>query len=264
MALPKSKLKELRGLTKKKSRDQEKKFLIEGVRLVGEAANSDFVILEAYYTSDLLTLPDASSVLQRLKKKTQHVERMSETEMKTVTDTVTAQGLIAVLRRKSSSPDVVLQSGGANAVVVALDGVSDPGNLGSMVRTCDWFGVDGILLGGNSVELCNPKVLRSTMGGIFHLPIAEGVDLLTSISKAKGMGYTVYVTDPDGETHFDRVRYAGKSLIVFGNEAWGVSDQVNQLADVRVAIRRYGAVESLNVGVACGVILSCVHRLTDD
>ena len=133
-----------------------------------------------------------------------------------------------------------------------------------MVRTCDWFGVHGMLIGQNSVDLYNPKVLRSTMGGVFHLPVVENVDLLPALSRARAMGYRVYVTDASGETHFDRVRFALKSVIVFGNEAWGVTDQIKQLADERVAIRRYGAAESLNVGVACGIVLSGVHRLYDE
>jgi TrmH family RNA methyltransferase len=146
-------------------------------------------------------------------------------------------------------------------VVAAFDAVSDPGNLGAMVRTCDWFGVNGILVGRDSVDLYNPKVVRSTMGGIFHLPIAVGMDLPGLIPRAKKQGYTVYVTDARGDVQFDRVSFAGRSLLVFGNEAWGVSDQVGALADVRLAIRRYGAAESLNVSVACGVILAMLRRL---
>jgi TrmH family RNA methyltransferase len=101
------------------------------------------------------------------------------------------------------------------------------------------------------------------MGGIFHLSVVEDVDLLPAISKAKSLDYRVYVTDAAGETHFDRVRFTHRALIIFGNEAWGVSDQLKQLADERVAIRRYGAAESLNVGVACGIVLSSLHRLLE-
>ena len=123
--------------------------------------------------------------------------------------------------------------------------------------------MDGILLGRNSVELYNPKVIRSTMGGVFHLPIAVGLDLPLTISRARGMGYRTYVTDLNGDVHFDRVQYPTRSLVIFGNEAWGVSDQLKTLADVHVSIRRYGAAESLNVSVACGVVLSAIHRLFD-
>ncbi len=263
MSLTKAKLKDLKELTHKKYRDEQKKFLVEGVRFVHEAASSDFHVLEVFYTEETEKDPIGKSALHALKKKTTELHKVTAHDIDAITDTVTSQGIVAVLRQKEFSADSMLKCPDGQCTLVAFDGVSDPGNVGSMVRTCDWFGVNGILIGRNSVELYNPKVLRATMGGVFHLPIADGVDLLSTISKAKSLGYKVYVTDLHGETHFDHVTYESKSLIVFGNEAWGVSDQVKQLADVRLVIRRYGAGESLNVGVSCGIVLSTLHRLYD-
>jgi len=263
MTLPKSKLKELRALTHKKYRDEEKKFLVEGVRLVTDAADSGYKILEVFYTRDLLDCPGGKALVQKLTQKTSNLHQITTREMEIISETVTFQGVVAVLRQKQFSIDMLLQSNATKSHLVAFDGVSDPGNVGSMVRTCDWFGVDGIILGRNSVEIYNPKVLRATMGGVFHLPIVEGVDLLSTISNAKVLGYRVYVTEMQGETHFDRVGYESKSMIVFGNEAWGVSDQVRELADYHVSVRRYGQGESLNVSVTCGIVLSAMHRLYD-
>ncbi len=264
MPLTKNKLKEIRELTHKKHRDEQGKFLVEGLRLVGEAVNSNYKILEVFHTSDICEHPGGEVLMGTLRKKASSVYQITNHEMEILSETVAFQGVLAVVKQKTFSTDAVLQRNGSQSVLVAFDGVSDPGNVGTMVRTCDWFGVDGILLGRNSVELYNPKVLRATMGGVFHLAIAEGVDLLSVASNARDMGYKVYVTDQKGETHFDRVKYSAKSLIIFGNEAWGVSDQLKQLADVRITIRRYGAGESLNVGVACGVVLSALHRLYDE
>ena len=261
MPLSKNKLKELRELTHKKHRDEQKKFIVEGVRLVQEAVNSDFKVLEAFFTRDLTDHPSGKPLLESLKNKTPQLHEISTREMEVISETVTFQGIVVVVQQKESTVDHMLGTNDAASVLVAFDGVADPGNVGTMVRTCDWFGVQGILIGRNSVELYNPKVLRASMGGVFHLPIAEGVDLLSTISKAKTLGYKVYVTDVDSETHFDKIKYENKSLIVFGNEAWGVSDQLKQLADMRLGIRRYGLAESLNVGVACGVVLSALHRL---
>jgi len=264
MSLAKGKLKELRELTHKKHRDETKKFLVEGVRLVGEAVNSDFKVLEAFFTADVLDTPPGKSIVQLLKKKTSQLHQVTAREMEVISETVSFQGIVAVLKQKPFPLDAVLQKTDTQSIIAALDGISDPGNVGSMVRSCDWFGVNGIIMGHNSVELYNPKVVRATMGGLFHLPIVEGVDLLSTLSKAKSWGYKVYVTDVNGEVHFDRVRYHNKSILVFGNEAWGVSDQVKQLADVRLTIRRYGSAESLNVGVACGIVLSTLHHLYDE
>ncbi len=261
MPLTKAKLKSLRELTHKKYRDEQRKFLVEGLRFVHEAASSDFQILEAYYTADLEEQNSGRNLLQALRKKTRELHQISMREIEAISETVTVQGIVAVVEQKQFSAEAMLKCPDGQSTLVAFDGVSDPGNVGSMVRTCDWFGVNGILIGRNSVELYNPKVLRATMGGVFHLPIVDSVDLLSIISKAKSLCYKVYVTDLHGETHFDHVTFDSKSLIVFGNEAWGVSDQIKQLADVRLVIRRYGAGESLNVGVSCGIVLSHLHRL---
>jgi len=263
MALPKNKLKELRLLTHKKYREEEKRFLVEGLRLVQEAADSGFKILETFYTKEILENPAGKALLHKLEMKTSNLHQISTREMEILSETVTFQGIVAVVREKQFSIDDLLQENATTSHLVAFDGVSDPGNVGSMVRTCDWFGVDGVILGRNSVELYNPKVIRATMGGVFHLPIVDNIDLLSTLSRAKTLGYKVYVTELTGETHFDRVNYNGKSIIVFGNEAWGVSDQVKELADSHVSIRRYGQCESLNVGVACGIVLSAMHRLYD-
>jgi RNA methyltransferase, TrmH family len=264
MSLTKNKLKELKELTHKKHRDEQGKFLIEGVRLVGEALNSDYKVLEAFHTADLNQQPGGEALLHLLQKKASAVQEITHRELEALTDTVNAQGVVVVVKQKKFNTEDLLQKNGAQSVLVGFDGVSDPGNVGTMVRTCDWFGVDGILLGRNSVELYNPKVLRSTMGGLFHLPIAEDLDLLSTATHARSLGYKVYVADHNGETHFDHVQYAMKSLLIFGNEAWGVSDQLKALADTRISIRRYGAGESLNVSVACGVVLSRLHNLFDE
>jgi len=261
MTLSKAKLKDLRSLTHKKIRDQQKKFLIEGLRLVGDSIDSGFKLLEVFYTNELKESTAGKDLLVRLGNKTSNLHEISDREMDLISETVTFQGIVAVVKQQEFSLDSMLENPERKSHLVALDAVSDPGNAGTMVRSCDWFGMDGVLFGTNSVDLYNPKVLRATMGGIFHMPIVEGVDLLSTLSRAKELGYTVIVTDQSGETHCDRMNYPTRSLIVFGNEAWGVSDQVKELADFRVSIRRYGLGDSLNVSVACGIILSSVHRL---
>jgi TrmH family RNA methyltransferase len=261
MTLSKQKLKDLRALTHKKYREEEKQFMIEGSRMVGDAVDSGFKILEVFYTKELKDSSAGKGLLHRLSEKTSNLIEISNREMELISETVTFQGVVAVLRQKQFSIDALLESPKSKSHLVAFDGVSDPGNAGTMIRSCDWFGVDGVILGGNSVELYNPKVLRATMGAVFHLPIVEGIDLLPALSRAKELGYRIYVTCPGAESHFDRINYDVKSIIVFGNEAWGVSDQVRELADVHLAIRRYGLGESLNVSVACGIVLSAMHRL---
>jgi TrmH family RNA methyltransferase len=263
MPLTKARLKRLRQLTQRKHRDETGHFLIEGVRLVQEAVDSRFDVLEAYHTADLTDHPGGGDLLKRLLKRAGEVHVVSSHDMELISETVTFQGVLAVVRRKDHTAGAVLRSTGDPSVITAFDGVADPGNLGTMVRTCDWFGVNGVLVGRESVDLYNPKVVRSTMGSVFHLPIAVGVDLASVVPRARAAGYTVYVTDANGEAHPDRLVFAPRALLVFGNEAWGVSEEVGRLADVRVAIRRYGSAESLNVSVACGILLASLRRHAD-
>ncbi len=251
-------LKELRELGKKKLREEQGHFLVEGVRIVEEAAESDFVILEVLHTEAFARDASGRRLLQKLKRKNPVFNAITEREMEIISDTVTAQGIAAVVTVRRFAFESLLQPR-KHSLLVGFDGVSDPGNLGSMIRTCDWFGVDGIVVGRDSVDLYNSKVLRSTMGAFFHLPIVTDVNLPAAVNQIRNAGYTIYVADAGGETHAEDVQYADRAFLILGNEAHGVSSSLSRAADMRVAIRRYGLAESLNVGVACGVLLAVVR-----
>jgi TrmH family RNA methyltransferase len=231
--------------------------------MLREAAESDFSFVASYYTENVTDDAGWDALAAKLRKRAPLVQ-ITSTELDAFADTVAAQGIAAVLKQRDTSPESLISNNSGRSLLVVLDAVSDPGNAGSMIRTSDWFGAAGVILGRHSVDLYNPKVVRATMGSLFHLPVAQDADLPVLLSNAAGAGYTIYVADVAGESHFDRIHYENKSLLVFGNEAWGVSDQVKELAQVRLGIRRYGAAESLNVGVACGVVLSAIHRLYDE
>jgi RNA methyltransferase, TrmH family len=263
MTITKAQIKHLRDLHRKKEREESGTFLVEGVRLVRDALASATPMEGFYYADDAAPDPAVAELIARAGERSAQVHRMTAREMESVSDTVNAQGVLAEFRQCHPSADQLLIAGDGESVLVALDGVSDPGNLGSIIRSADWFGIQGVVVGHQSVDLYNPKVVRSTMGSIFHVPVVPDVDLLAALSHARQCGYTVYGADAAGEAHFDLVRFARKSVIVLGNEAWGLSDAVKELTDVRIAIRRYGAAESLNVGVACGILLSGIHRLIE-
>ncbi len=250
----------LRSLNRKKSRDQKNLFLVEGVRLTREAALSDFEIEEAYYTSGILEQPEGADLVRRLERKSGRIERLTSRELQSLSSTVTTQGVLAVVRKRAAGAASILRSGDRPHLVVAADAISDPGNLGSIIRTCDWFAADGLLLGRSTVELTNPKVVRGTMGGIFRVPIAEEVDLHSALQEAERLGYTLYLSEAGGDQEVGRVVYERKVLVVFGNEARGFSEGISSLVSRRIAIPRYGMAESLNVGVACGIVLSAMRQ----
>jgi len=261
MSLTRKRIREIRSLAQKKARDELGLFVAEGLRLVTDAAGSTFGIPEAFSTRDFDSSGPGGSLIGLLRSRGTRCQQVTPGELAAIADTVNSQGVLALVQKRVESADELIAHNRPPAVLVALDGISDPGNLGSIIRTCDWFGAGGILLGRESVDLYNPKVVRATMGGIFHLPVVTGLDLPRSAARAKEHGYTLYVTEPRAELDYSDVRFPERTLVAFGNEAHGVSEELRRMADARVAIRRYGRAESLNVGVACGILLSFHRRL---
>jgi TrmH family RNA methyltransferase len=182
------------------------------------------------------------------------VKELGEVELNQVADTIHAQGVVAVVQQKTHTIDE--EHLRRASLIVAADGVSDPGNLGSIVRSSDWFAADMVLLGQGCVDLYNDKVVRSTVGSILHVPVVEGVDLPSALASIKESGFSVVAFSGDGKQTYAEHRPTEKQVVVFGNEAHGVSREVRGIADSVVRIPKYGKAESLNVGVACGIVLA--------
>ena len=247
-----------KSLSVKKHRDAQRLFLVEGRRSVLEALNSDFTVRRILGTAAFLDSAADHAIGAAIMKHRAKLETVSQRDLDAIADTVHAQGIAAIVEMKRTSLDVIVTRERPEALIVAIDAITDPGNLGTIVRTCDWFGVDGILLGEGCVDLYNPKVVRATMGSIFHVPIAEGIDLVKAVPALRDAGYAILATDTAGPG--GSVRRSGRRMILFGNEARGISEEVQRLADETFAIPRFGRAESLNVSVACGVVLGEARR----
>jgi TrmH family RNA methyltransferase len=260
MPLTRKKALELRSLAQKKARDERGLFVAEGFRLVKDAAESAFEIPEVFFTPEFESTPAGSTLAGALRARGARCERVSAREFAGFADTMHAQGILALVLKKPASAGDLMDRVPLPALLVALDGIADPGNLGTVIRTCDWFAAGGILLGRSSVDVYNPKVVRATMGGIFHVPVATGIDLPAAAARARQQGYKVYVADPSADLFETDLHFTERSLLAFGNEAHGISPELARVADARVAIRRFGSAESLNVGVACGIFLAAHRR----
>lgn len=259
--ISKAQLKYLRSLHQKKVRQQEKKFLLEGWRALKEALNAGATIEYVAVLPRFLEDPDYAAILQEVERRRIEVNELTENDLNAIADTVHAQGVVALVQQKIYQlTDRLL---GRASLIVAADGVTDPGNLGSMIRTCDWFGVDALLLGRGCVELYNDKVVRSTVGSIFRLPTIEGIDLPRELSHLRGKGFPVVCLSTDGKIAYYQHEFGAKSVLVLGSEAHGISKEVRATADAVVKIPRYGHAESLNVVVACGIVLAHVRRASD-
>jgi TrmH family RNA methyltransferase len=249
-----SELRYLSSLAQKKFRQREKKFLLEGWRPLKDALNAgwklDLVSVLTSYAGD----PDYGSILGQAAERKIPVKEISERELAKVSMTVHAQGVVAVAHQRAAEADELLSA--PEGVLILTDRVTDPGNLGTLIRTGDWFGARGIVLGKGSVELYNEKVIRAAIGSMFHLPIAESIDLPEFIAALKAAGAYVVALSADGSTPFDEAPPRHWTALVVGSEAHGISADVRGAVDDVLKIPRYGRAESLNVGVACGIILA--------
>ena len=252
-----SRLKSYQKLTQKKYREKEGKFIIEGVHLVEEALHSDWNVEVIVVTDAFVSSKELLGVQKKAHAKNISIIIASEHDFRKLADTITVQGVVGIVHEKKLVEPWNRLS--TKSFVVVLDGISDPGNVGTIIRTCDWFGIDAVILGNASVELYNPKVLRSAMGSIFHLPVMIEENLTPTLEKFKRQHWKIVTTVVDGGEEISLNFSKGQYCFVFGNEARGVSKEIRSLADLSITIPKFGQAESLNVAVSCGVILSQVR-----
>ena len=253
-------LKELRKLTQKKFRSLERKYIIEGLRLVEEAlASEDSPPELTLCTPAFCDKEESRALLKQAAERKIGLCRISGKEFATLTDTVNSQGVAAVVRFGDRKLDDIMKRLPESFLVAAFDDVSDPGNLGTMLRTCDWFGVDAVILSRNTVELYNPKVVRSAMGSILHLSITVDADLDDAIMRLKKNGATVIAAVARGGTAIQNYIFPKKSVLLFGSEAHGIAPSLEKKADALVTIPGIGNAESLNVGISCGILLAAAR-----
>ncbi len=175
--------------------------------------------------------------------------------MKSVSDTVTPQGIMAVVQKPKWSYDDMAGSDGA-ALIVVLERLQDPGNMGTIIRTSEGAGVTGILVTSDSVDVFSPKVVRSTMGSLYRVPIIITDDIKKDIDYFKtSKDVKFFATHPAGRADYASCDYTASSAFMIGNEGAGLSKELSNLADVKITIPMRGRLESLNAAMACGILL---------
>jgi TrmH family RNA methyltransferase len=180
------------------------------------------------------------------------VTRVEERALELLSDSVSPAGVVAVCRYV----DVPLAEAvsGARLVAICAD-VRDPGNAGTVIRCADAAGADAVVLAGRSVDLYNPKTVRATAGSLFHLPVAVEPSADAAVRAARAAGLAVLAADGAGERDLYDAPLGGPTAWLFGNEAWGLPDELAALADHRVAIPIHGRAESLNISTAAALCL---------
>jgi TrmH family RNA methyltransferase len=202
-------------------------------------------------------LENIKILLGLARKRDAEVIEINESEVKALSDTVHSQGVFCVVRQKQFDIEFLMQK--KPNFIVMVEAGQDPGNLGTLIRTCDWFGVDAIILSTGNVDLYNPKVLRATMGSIFHVPIIENINLHLFLSEIKKMGYHVFAADVGGGLPYFQAEFIKPVALILGNENRGISKENLQLVDKTICIPAFGKAESLNLASAAAVLIGHIR-----
>ena len=235
--LSKNKIKWVRSLQQKKQRDAEGVFVAEGHKCVEELRNAFELVL--------LVTPDNAT----------------EAEIAQMSNLRTPQGVIGVFRKREAMGNETIGDG----IIVALDGVQDPGNLGTIIRTCDWFGVHDIYCSKDTADCYNPKVVQATMGALARVRV-HYINLMEWLEEVQKAGVPVYGTLLEGGNMYEKGAITDKSkgVIIMGNEGNGISPEIRQLITHPIRIPSYPAdadtSESLNVGIATAIVLAEFRR----
>lgn len=240
------KVKQWAELLHKKGRDKHGKFIVEGIHLVKEAIEAEAAIESIVFAE---RLPDELSRYQKLPL--QWIE-VSESVLKKCTSTETPQRVFAVLHKSRSEHHDWFTA--HTPLVVVLDRVQDPGNVGTIIRSAEASGASGVIIGQGSADLYNPKTVRATMGAMFRIPIVEG-DLLPYLQEARTQGIHVVSTSLRAERSCYEIDWRQGIWFVVGNEGSGVSALVAEQVDEMITIPMLGQAESLNAAMATTVLL---------
>ena len=237
----KNQIKLITSLQQKKYRIANKLFFAEGVKGIQELLDSDFVLEHLYTTQN-----DFDAVSNEIKT------IVSESDLKKLTALATSNSCLAVFKMPTEKP--IIETG----LIVALDSIRDPGNLGTILRLCDWFGIQQVLCSKETVDVYNPKVVQATMGSVARVNI-NYIDLNAFVATTK---LPVFGTFMDGTNIYKSV-LPKEGIIIMGNEANGISTELEKLVTSRLTIPRFGNLqktESLNVATATAIFLSEFRR----
>ena len=233
-------------IKKAKVRTEQGVYVVEGVKMFREAPKNE--IVKAYISEELYekgTLNDSLADISYEVLKTEVFQH--------VADTKTPQGILCVMKQKSYTLDQLMA--GENPLMLVLENLQDPGNLGTMMRTAEGAGVTGVLLSRGCVDIYNPKTIRSTMGSIYRVPFLYTDSLMEDMEKLHENGITTYAAHLKGTGYYDEASYCGATAFLIGNEGNGLSDELSEKAKQYIKIPMEGKLESLNAAVAAAILM---------
>lgn len=250
------KVKHVRALARKKERYAARAFVIEGVRLIQDALDARVTPLLVLHTPLIETDSRAHALLERLRAMTSEVFAVSDTILQDLATTETPQGILAVV------PFVELPLPPQPRLVLILDAIRDPGNVGTILRSARAAGVDALFLAPGTADPYNPKVVRAAMGAHFAVPwrVASWQHIADALAHIP----RIYLADTRGQVVYTRADWSPPVALIIGSEASGASETARQLATARVQIPLRGNTESLNAAMAATVLLFQANRFIDE
>ena len=233
-------------IKKSKVRTEQGVYIVEGVKMFQEAPRDE--IVKVYISEELFEKGNLKDSLLGIP-----YEVLKTDVFNHVADTKTPQGILCVMKQKNYTLDQL--TAGKCPLLLVLENLQDPGNLGTMMRTAEGAGVTGVLLSRGCVDIYNPKTIRSTMGSIYRVPFLYTDNLLEDMDKLHEQGITTYAAHLKGKGCYDEESYRSPTAFLIGNEGNGLSDELSEKAKQYIKIPMQGQLESLNAAVAAAILM---------
>ena len=233
-------------IKKSKARTEQGVYIVEGIKMFQEAPKNE--IVKAYISEELYEKGTLREALEGIPH-----EILKKEVFDHVADTKTPQGILCIMKQKKYTLEQL--TAGECPLLLVLENIQDPGNLGTMMRTAEGAGVTGVLLSKGCVDIYNPKTIRSTMGSIYRVPFLYTDDLLGDLDKLHEKGITTFAAHLKGKGYYDEESYCVPTAFLIGNEGNGLSDEISEKAKQYIKIPMEGQLESLNAAVAAAILM---------
>lgn len=238
-------------LSKAKERKKNNEYVVEGIRMVSEVPEDSLVKI---YMSERFQNNNPEYARELLRKQgitADMIEIVADNVFDRMSQTQTPQGIMAVVKMKNNSLSDMLEG---NPLLILVENLQDPGNLGTILRMGEGAGVTGVIMSPNTVDIYNPKTIRSTMGSIFRVPFVYVQDFSEAVTQCQKAGVKVYAAHLDGKNTYLGEDYSTSTAFLIGNEGNGLTDGITKQADTLIRIPMQGEVESLNAAIACTIL----------
>ncbi|MDR1942888.1 MAG: RNA methyltransferase [Endomicrobium sp.] len=248
-------IKKISLLKDKKQRDKENLFIVEGIKQICEIKN-DWEVKQIFVCKDIKEKADVNKALSGFNVETFDISKKASDKL---SSTKSPQGLFAVVEKKSFDIKTVLEKSGR---FIFLENISDPGNLGTIIRSAEAFGISGVFVSKGSADIYSDKTLRSTMGSIFNIPVMDNIKVCDFLKISSVLKIKTYAADLKAKKYLQKINLSRNSIIFIGNESKGLSEEILNNVNEKFKIEMPGKIQSLNASIAASIIMYEIEKLS--